>query len=98
MRLLSCILLFFCLISFSQNKIDLSYYLGNTESYNQEIPKPNSLSLGEEQIGSSHISHDRLVQYMYSLAYASERISITNRGKTYEGRPLILLTILLNIS
>ncbi len=93
MRLLNCILLFFTLISFSQNKIDLSYYLGNTESYNQKIPKPNSLSLGEEQIGKSHISHDRLVQYMYSLANASERISITDRGKTYEGRPLILLTI-----
>ncbi|MDG1830322.1 MAG: M14 family metallopeptidase [Flavobacteriaceae bacterium] len=93
MRLLSYILFFFSLISFSQNKIDLTYYLNNTESYNQNIPKPNSLSLGEEQIGSSHISHDRLVQYMYSLANASERISITNRGTTYEGRPLILLTI-----
>ena len=93
MRLLSCILLFFSLFSFSQKKINLSYYLDNTESYNQEIPKPNSLSLGEEEIGNSHISHDRLVQYMYSLAKASERISISDRGKTYEGRPLILLTI-----
>mgnify|MGYP000500885905 CR=1 FL=1 len=74
MRLLSYILFFFSLISFSQNKIYLTYYLNNTESYNQNIPKPNSLSLGEEQIGSSHISHDRLVQNMYSLANASERI------------------------
>ena len=30
---------------------------------------------------------------MYSLATASDRISITDRGKTYEGRSLILLTI-----
>ncbi len=30
---------------------------------------------------------------MYALAEASERISIENRGSTYEGRPLLLLTI-----
>ena len=80
MRLLNCILLFFSLISFSQNKVNLSYYFSNTESYNQEIPKPNLFTLGEEQIGNSHISHDRLVQYMYSLATASDRISITDRS------------------
>ena len=30
---------------------------------------------------------------MFALAESSERVSITNRGETYEGRPLVLLTI-----
>ena len=49
--------------------------------------------LNNKEVGSSHISHDRLVQYMYALAEASDRITIENRGRTFEGRPLILLTI-----
>jgi len=34
-----------------------------------------------------------LVQYMYAVAAASDRISIVSRGTTFEGRPLLLLTI-----
>ena len=93
MRLLIFIILFFSLISFSQNKVDLTYYLGNTDSYNQKIPKPSDFTLGNQEIGNSHISHDRLVQYMLALANTSERISIEKKGETYEGRPLIILTI-----
>ena len=37
--------------------------------------------------------HDKLVQYMYALADASNRITIEDRGKTFEGRPILLLTI-----
>src|SRR5690606_14698027 len=44
-------------------------------------------------LGEWHITHDKLVTYMYAIAKASDRISIENRGYTYEGRPLILLTI-----
>ena len=34
-----------------------------------------------------------MVQYMYALADASNRITIEDRGKTFEGRPILLLTI-----
>ncbi len=40
-----------------------------------------------------HITHDKLTYYMQALAKASDRITIENRGTTYEGRPLVLLTI-----
>ena len=93
MKNLSLILFFFSLISFSQSNYDLSYFLKDYESYNQDIPKPSDFTLGNQEIGNSHISHDRLVQYMTALANSSDRISISKRGKTYEGRPLILLTI-----
>jgi len=70
---------------------DLSYYLPEGISYNQNIPTPKSI-IGHE-VGEWHITHDRLVNYMYALAAASNRISIQETGRTYETRPLLLLTI-----
>ena len=79
---------------FSQDKLDLYYYFGDElQHFDPKIPKPSSFLLGENEVGSSHVSHDRLVQYMYSLANSSPRILIEDRGQTYEGRPLLLLTV-----
>jgi hypothetical protein len=75
----------------AQQKIDLSYYLPKGVSYNKKIPTPKSV-IGHE-VGEWHITHDKLVEYMKALAEASDRISIENRGETYEGKPLLLLTI-----
>ena len=72
-------------------QVNLSYYLDKNHKYNPEIPKPSEV-LGYE-VGSWHVSHDQLLNYMYRLAESSDRITIENRGKTYEDRPLILLTI-----
>ena len=84
--------LFFYLstISIVAQQVDLNYYLpkGN---YNSEIPTPKSV-IGHE-VGEWHITHDKLVEYMKVLAASSERISIESRGTTFEGRPLLLLTI-----
>ena len=93
MKYLSYLLFFFTLITYSQTNFDLSYFLKDHNSYNQEIPKPSDFTLGNQEIGNYHISHDRLVNYMTALANSSDRISISKRGKTFEGRPLILLTI-----
>ena len=79
-----------CSTSIAQT-IDASYYLPKNHSYNKEIPKPESI-LGFT-VGEWHVSHDKLSEYMKALAKASDRISIENRGSTYEGRPLFLLTI-----
>ena len=93
MKLLNYLLLLISLISFSQTNYDLNYFLKNHDTYNQNIPKPSNFTLGNKEIGSSHISHDRLVQYMFALANSSDRITLINRGETFEGRPLILLII-----
>ena len=93
MKYLSYLLFFFTLITYSQTNFDLSYFLKDHISYNQEIPKPSDFTLGNQEIGNYHISHDRLVNYMTALANSSDRISISKRGKTFEGRSLILLTI-----
>jgi len=81
----------FCSILNAQNKVDLSYYLPQNISYNEKIPTPESV-IGH-QVGHWHVTHDKLVQYMYALAESSDRITIEDRGKTFEDRPLLLLTI-----
>jgi hypothetical protein len=86
------LLIFICLSTiYAQQKVDLSYYLPQDISYNTNIPTPESI-IGF-QVGDWHVSHDKLVEYMKVLAKTSDRITIENRGKTYEGRPLLLLTI-----
>jgi len=79
------------LIATSQNNTDLSYYLPQDINYNQKIPTPESV-IGHD-VGEWHITHDKLVQYMYALAKASDRITIEDRGETFEDRPLLLLSI-----
>ncbi|MEJ6699054.1 MAG: M14 family zinc carboxypeptidase [Flavobacteriaceae bacterium] len=94
MRKIVFLLLLISTNIFSQDKLDLYYYFGDELQYfDPKIPKPSSFLLGENEVGSSHVSHDRLVQYMYALANSSPRILIEDRGKTYEGRPLLLLTV-----
>ncbi|WP_174435340.1 M14 family zinc carboxypeptidase [Psychroserpens damuponensis] len=75
----------------AQSQNDLSYYLSQDTTYDQSIPTPQSV-IGH-QVGEWHITHDKLVYYMQALAKSSNRISIENRGTTFEGRPLLLLTI-----
>ena len=82
--------LFLVCFTMSAQKVDLSYYLPN-ERYNSEIPTPKEI-IGHE-VGEWHVTHDKLVMYMRALAKASDRITIEERGKTYEDRPLLLLTI-----
>ena len=85
---------FFCFSLVSgQNDLDLSYYFKNLDNFNKDIPKPSSITLGNKEVGFSHVSHDRLVQYMENLAQKSERVNLSHTGQTFEGRPLVLLTI-----
>ena len=86
------ILLFIGMGVYAQNpKYDLDYYFSEFETPNSSIPTPKEI-IGHE-VGEWHVSHDKLVQYMYALADASNRITIEDRGKTFEGRPILLLTI-----
>jgi hypothetical protein len=62
---------------------DIKYDLG--------FPTPESI-LGYN-VGEWHVSHDQLVSYMKEMARLSDRITIKETGRTYENRPLLLLTI-----
>lgn len=75
----------------AQEKLDLSYYLPQDISYNPEISTPQEV-LGYVP-GEWHVTHDMLVSYMRTLASESPRITLENRGTTYEGRQLLLMVI-----
>ncbi|MFD2585846.1 M14 family zinc carboxypeptidase [Croceitalea marina] len=76
---------------FAQDKVSLDYYLPQDVSYDSTIPKPAEI-IGHE-VGEWHVTHDKLVFYMQALAKASDRMTIETRGKTFEGRPILLLTV-----
>jgi len=93
MRIITGFLLLFAFLSVEaqEKEVNLDYYLPADISYNSEIPTPQEV-IGFVP-GEWHVSHDRLLMYMNKLAEISPRIQIENRGTTYEGRSLILLTI-----
>src|SRR5690606_33052573 len=45
------------------------------------------------QVGEWHATHDQVVMYLKTLAAASDRVQIEEYGRSYEQRPLLLLTI-----
>lgn len=75
----------------AQENLTLDYYIPQGISYNPNIPKPADV-IGHE-VGEWHVTHDKLMFYMQTLAASSNRITIEERGTTFEGRPLLLLTI-----
>ncbi len=91
MMTFSGILTLFFSTGICQAQPALSYYLPDEITYDTLIPTPQSV-IGH-QVGEYHVTHDRLIQYMYALDKASDRISLEVIGYTHEQRPLILLTI-----
>lgn len=92
MRIFFLALIFFLPAAvFAQTQLDLSYYLPDGVKFDPSIPTPKSV-IGHE-VGEWHVSHDKLVDYMYALDKASDRVTLEVTGHTYEGRPLLLLTI-----
>lgn len=75
----------------STAQVSLDYYLPTEYTYNPNIPTPEQV-LGY-QVGEWHVSHDQVVMYMKELAAASDRITIEEYARTYEKRPLLMLTI-----
>lgn len=75
--------------SFAQ--VDMTYYLPEGLSYNPDIPTPKEV-LGYHP-GEWHVSHDQLLYYMRAVAEASDRMIIDEIGRTYEGRPLVQITV-----
>jgi len=75
----------------AQKNLDLTYYLPQNITYNENIPTPKEV-IGHE-VGEWHVTHDKLMFYMQTLADKSDRITIETRGETFEGRPILLLTI-----
>lgn len=90
-KLVLSVLLGISFVSFAQEQLDLRYYLPQNISYDATIPTPKDV-IGHE-VGEWHVTHDKLMFYMQTLAKASDRMTIETRGETFEGRPILLLTV-----
>ena len=73
------------------SQTNLSYYFGDNINFDESIPKPSEI-IGHE-VGEWHVTHDKLVQYMYAVAESSDRVLIEETGRTYENRPLLILKV-----
>jgi len=91
MKLLNTLSVVLLGYTLSAQEVTLDYYLPDNVTYNPKIPKPANV-IGHE-VGEWHVTHDKLVHYMKALAASSNRVTIEDRGKTFEGRPILLLTI-----
>lgn len=91
MKRILTVLFITAIFSTTYAQVDLTYYLPAGIEYDQSIPTPKSV-VGHE-VGEWHISHDKLVSYMYALAESSDRVTIEEYARTYENRPLVVLTI-----
>ena len=60
-------------------------------SFDPSIPTPRQF-FGFD-IGHRHLRHDQVVEYIQALAEATERIRVSQYGRTHGGRPLLLATI-----
>jgi len=90
-RLLIASLLILGFTSTLSAQVALDYYLPKDTKYDSAVPTPQSW-LGF-QVGEWHVRHDLLAGYMKALAAASDRVTIVEYARSYEHRPLLLLTI-----
>ncbi len=78
-------------VSRAFGQVDLSYYLPDSISYDENIPTPKSV-IGHE-VGEWQVTHDKLVYFFYELGTASKRVRVERFGQTYEYRPLLNVII-----
>ncbi|MEQ8626627.1 M14 family metallopeptidase [Ekhidna sp.] len=86
---LTILLTILSFVSYAQ--VDMTYYLPEGLSYNPDIPTPHEV-LGYHP-GEWHVSHDQLLYYMREVSAASDRMILEEIGLTYEGRPLVQITV-----
>ncbi len=85
------VLLLATLVSLSPAHAQNSYYFPTAQQFDDKVPSPQQF-LGYE-IGSHYTRHDQLVAYFNELARVSDRVKVEVIGKSYEQRPLLLVTI-----
>ncbi len=80
------------LLSFSA--VSQNYFYKNFTPFNPAIPSPATF-LGYA-IGEHHTRHDQVISYFELLAKLSDKVILTEYGRTHENRKLLMLTIASN--
>ena len=69
----------------------VGYYLPGDVTYDADIPTPESFF--GFKVGEWHLRHDQLVGYLEAVARVSDRVTIEEYARSYEHRPLVVLTV-----
>ena len=67
------------------------YFFEKFHPFIESVPSPEAF-LGYP-IGAHHTRHDRIVGYLERLAAVSDRATLYDYGRTYEGRRLVILIV-----
>ncbi len=89
-NLIICISILISASLVAQDQLSLEYYFPS-QKFNPEIPTPQEV-IGFVP-GEWHVSHDRLLLYMKTLAKSSPRMSMQSFAKSHEGRELMVLIV-----
>lgn len=90
-RYILCLMVMFLSVTSIAKAAPVIDYLPKDHVYRSDIPKPiDLLGFG---IGERHFRHDQLMDYLQTIASRSERVVLTEIGKTNQFRKQILLTI-----
>jgi hypothetical protein len=66
-------------------------FLPKNQSYNSNVPTPTSvIGFG---LGDRHVRYDQLLSYLSAVEKSSNRVLITETGRTHQFRSQVLLTI-----
>ncbi len=94
--LVSLLLISSISISFATEKPSLDYYFGtgatfdDVVTFDPDVPTPESV-LGY-QVGEWHVRPEQIAEYMYALSKASDRVWVEEIGRSWEQRPLLLVS------
>lgn len=80
-----------CFTGNIQAQKTLDYFLPDGVQYDASIPTPAEVL--NQEVGEWHVRHDQLVQYMHTVAEASDRVTIHEYARSYENRQLLSLVI-----
>lgn len=89
MKRLTGLIVFLTIIKLLSGQGSLEYYLPEGVSYDPSVPTPGSF-IGFE-VGTWHVTHDKLYHYMKEIDRVSDRAVLVEYGRTYENRPLVHL-------
>jgi len=85
------IALYLSVFLFSLSAIGQSFYYKEYAAFDSSISSPEQF-LGYK-IGTQHTRHDQVVSYFELLAKQSNKVILTEYGRTHENRKLLMLTI-----
>ncbi len=75
-------------IAFGQQSMEFFF---DKASFNPELPSPEVFF--KQAYGTKHLDQHEMLSYFFLLASQSDRMQMIEYGRTYENRPLYLLTI-----